>query len=220
MAAIISFLSFFGALIGLISVIYPLRFLYIRNRRTASAVLSIALVIFVFSAVVDGAERQRQQQQQQQREQQQALVTPPKSPNELAEESCNVSGAIPNCKEVMVKLIAEQAAHPKSPEPYESASAEPKPSREELERRRDAAYRQCWANANAAAARSGFKLTPEVVANPGLVNSSVRDMHLNLNELIEERTCEAAAKMENGGYSTFFHKSMYKGADGKFHDLD
>ena len=110
MAAIANILSGFGMLIGLISVIYPLRFMYIRDRRTGVAVLSIAFVTFVISAVADGKEQEKAQQQQQ------TLAAPPpkppKSVDELADESCNVSGAIPNCHEIVAKLIAEKAAHP------------------------------------------------------------------------------------------------------------
>ena len=108
MAAIANILSGFGMLIGLICVIYPLRFMYIRDRRTGVAVLSIAFVTFVISAVADGKEQEKAQQQQQ------ALAAPPpkppKSVDELADEACNVSGAIPNCHEVVAKKIAEEAA--------------------------------------------------------------------------------------------------------------
>jgi hypothetical protein len=42
---------------------------------------------------------------------------PQKTAAERAEESCKVSGAIPNCKEVLTKEIAEETAHPKAPAP-------------------------------------------------------------------------------------------------------
>jgi hypothetical protein len=45
-------------------------------------------------------------------------------------------------------------------------------------------------------------------------------MYLDANELAQEGVCEAGAKLDTGGYSTVFHKSMYKGSDGQMHDLD
>jgi hypothetical protein len=119
MATVLSFLSFFGILIGLVSLAYPLRFMYIHDRRTAAIVLAVSVVTFLPAAVIDGT----QQQQARARQEQAASVpppvaTPPKSPAERAEEECNkLSGAAPDCKEVLTRLMVEEMAHPKAPAP-------------------------------------------------------------------------------------------------------
>jgi hypothetical protein len=118
MAAVLSLLSFFGILIALVSLVYPLRFMYIRDRRTAAIVLAASVVTFLPATVIDGV-----QQQQARARAEQAAAAPPPAPSpqktaaERADEACNVSGAIPNCKEVLTKLIAEEMANPKAPAP-------------------------------------------------------------------------------------------------------
>jgi hypothetical protein len=117
MATVLSFLSFFGILIGLVSLAHPLRFMYIQDRRTAAIVLAASVVTFLPAAAIDGA-----QQQARARAEQAAAAPPPAPPPqktaaERAEESCKVSGAIPNCKEVLSKEIAEEMAHPKATAP-------------------------------------------------------------------------------------------------------
>ncbi|QAU44200.1 hypothetical protein [Bradyrhizobium guangzhouense] len=111
MATVLSFLSFFGILIGLTSVVFPLRFLYIRNRKAGSIVLAVSVVTFLPAAAIDGARQQAAALQEQT-----TPVPTPKSPAELAGELCKASGAIPNCREVLTRQIAEDRAHPKSPE--------------------------------------------------------------------------------------------------------
>jgi hypothetical protein len=92
--------------------------------------------------------------------------------------------------------------------------------REQLDARRKMATRQCWVDANAAAARNGFKLSPEEVADPGLTNTTARNLYLRENDLIKEQTCLAGANMDNGGYSHFIGKRTYMGSDGELHVLD
>jgi hypothetical protein len=116
MATVLSFLSFFGILIGLVSIAYPLRFMYIHDRRTAAIVLAVSVVTFLPAAAIDGAQQQARARAEQAVAAAQP-VAPPKSAADLAEEACNVSGAIPDCKEVMTKQIAEGMAHPKAPAP-------------------------------------------------------------------------------------------------------
>jgi hypothetical protein len=111
MAALVSFLSLFGVLIGAISLVSPLRRLHIANRRTAALILGISIAVFLVSATVDGAGRQREQQ---------ALATsqqPQKSSAEMIDEACRAPGAISNCKEVLTKQLANEAAHPIKLEP-------------------------------------------------------------------------------------------------------
>jgi hypothetical protein len=118
MATFLSFLSFFGILIGLVSLAYPLRFMYIHDRRTAAIVLAASVVTFLPAAVIDGGQRQDRARAEQAASVPPPVATPPKSPAERAEEECNkVSGAIPDCKEVLTKQIAEEMAHPKAPPP-------------------------------------------------------------------------------------------------------
>ena len=185
------------------------------NRRIGLAIAGA--VFFVITIAIFSGESRRPPQQQ-------ALAVLPKPQPLDIDAQCNISGAIPNCKEELPKMLAKEAAFRKlaltTIDGSASTPSEKPPSSKELEARKEAALRQCWANANAAAARSGFKLSPQVVANPGLVNADVRNMYLTANELIEERTCEAGARMDNGGYSTFFNMRTYKGSDGKLHALD
>jgi hypothetical protein len=187
------------------------------KRRLQLTIMTAALFIFIV-AIFSGENRTPRQQQ--------ASAVPPKPSAARTldiDAQCNLSGAIPNCKEELPKLLAKEAALKLSQTTSsESAStpAERPPSSKELKAREEAAFRQCWANANAAAARGGFKLSPEVVANPGLVNADIRNMYLTANQIIEEKTCEASARMDNGGYSTLFHSRTYKGSDGHLHFLD
>ena len=117
MATVLSFLSFFGILIGLVSIAYPFRVMYIHDRRTAAIVLAVSVVTFLPAAAIDGAQQQARARAEQAAAAPQLVAPPPKSAADLAEEACNVSGAIPDCKEVMTKQIAEGVAHPKAPAP-------------------------------------------------------------------------------------------------------
>lgn len=119
MATVLSFLSFFGILIGLVSVTYPLRFLYIRNRRTAAVVMGASVTIFLPALMIDGLKQQAMARQEQDITLQEQAATIPalKSPTELADEACRAPGAIADCKEILTRQIAEERAHPKTPEP-------------------------------------------------------------------------------------------------------
>jgi hypothetical protein len=118
MATFLSFLSFFGILIGLVSLAYPLRFMYIHDRRTAAIVLAVSVVTFLPASVIDGTQQQARARQEQAASVPPPVATPPKSPAERAEEECNkLSGAAPDCKEVLTRLIVEKMAHPKAPAP-------------------------------------------------------------------------------------------------------
>lgn len=113
MAMLICILSLFGVLVGLISVIYPLRRLHIDSRRTATLILGISMALFAISATVDGSGRLKEQQQQ-------ALAAPPppqKSTAEIIDEACSAAGAIQSCKETLTKQMADDAAHPRKLEP-------------------------------------------------------------------------------------------------------
>ena len=117
MATALSFLSFFGILIGLVSLAYPLRFMYIHDRRTAAIVLAASVMTFLPAAVIDGAQQQARARAEQAAAAPLLAPPPQKTAAERAEESCKVSGAIPNCKEVLTKEIAEEMEHPKPPAP-------------------------------------------------------------------------------------------------------
>jgi hypothetical protein len=119
MAAFISVLSLFGIVLGLISVIYPLRRLLIDSRRTAALILGLSTAIFAISATVDGADRRREQQQSLA-----AAPLPQKSTAQLIDEACSAAGAVPNCREALTKQMAAEAAHPKAPEPAPLSSGE------------------------------------------------------------------------------------------------
>lgn len=118
MMTVASFLSFLGILIGLVSVAFPLRFLYIRDRRTAAIVLTVSVVAFLPVTAIDGAKEQALARQEQP-----AIAPTPKSPAELAEEVCQTPGAIPDCEVVLTKQIAEERAHPKKPEPVPAVAS-------------------------------------------------------------------------------------------------
>ncbi|MGY3582405.1 hypothetical protein ACVIGB_000671 [Bradyrhizobium sp. USDA 4341] len=113
MAAFISVLSLFGIVIGLFSVVYPPRQLLIDSRRKAMVVLGVSIAIFVVSATVDGSGRRLEQPQQ-------ALADSPppqKSTAQMIDEACSAAGAVPNCKDVLTKQMADEAAHPRKLEP-------------------------------------------------------------------------------------------------------
>lgn len=133
MAALVNILSGFGILIGLISVIYPLRFIRIQNRRTAAAVLAGAVAVFLVSAVIDGPEHRGQPERQ-------ASPASPKSTAELAREVCNVSGSIANCEQVMTKQMADESTRP--------ISAKPAPAETRTHGGCKSDWRQCLDNAD------------------------------------------------------------------------
>src|ERR1700692_4193037 len=111
MATVLSFVSFFGILIGLVSLAYPLRFMFIQDRRTAAIVLAASVVTFLPAAVIDGAQQQARARAEQAPAAPPPAPPPQKTAAERAEEACKVSGAIPNCKEVLTKEITEEMAH-------------------------------------------------------------------------------------------------------------
>jgi hypothetical protein len=115
MAGVLSLLSFFGILIGLVSLVYPLRFMYIRDRRTAAIVLAASVVTFLPATVIDGVQQQQARAGAEQAAA--AAPSPQKTAAQRVDEACNISGAIPNCKEVLTKLIAEEMANPEAPAP-------------------------------------------------------------------------------------------------------
>ncbi|MCK1316009.1 MULTISPECIES: hypothetical protein [unclassified Bradyrhizobium] len=117
MMTVASFLSFFGIMIGLVSVAFPLRFLYIRDRRMAAIVLTVSVVTFLPVTAIDGAKEQALARQEH------AIAPTSKSPAELAEEVCQAPGAIPDCEAVLTKQIAEEGGHPKKPEPVPAADS-------------------------------------------------------------------------------------------------
>lgn len=81
------------------------------RRMMVRAIVAAASSIILIAIFNSGSRTPPQQQQQQE-----VVALPSKSLDELAEEACNVSGAIPNCKEVVAKQLAEAKAHPKPPE--------------------------------------------------------------------------------------------------------
>jgi hypothetical protein len=109
-------LSFFGMLIALICVIYPLRVLYMGSRRKALGVLAAFFAMFVTFSILAGPAEQKQSQGIQQ----QALAAPSNPTNE---DGCNLAGAIPNCKEELLKMVAAQAALPKLPQQPSNGSS-------------------------------------------------------------------------------------------------
>jgi hypothetical protein len=78
MATVLSFLSFFGILIGLVSIAYPLRFMYIHDRRTAAIVLAVSVVTFLPAAAIDGAQQQARARAEQAAAAPQLVAPPPK----------------------------------------------------------------------------------------------------------------------------------------------
>ncbi len=59
------------------------------------------------------------------------------------------------------------------------------------------ALHRCWARANEQAAKSGYKIPEENLRGDYSVgNVNWRDMHLTLDQQIEEKTCEAKAKLD------------------------
>jgi hypothetical protein len=126
LSAFVGLLSLLGMLVGLISVIYPLEFMYIYSRRMASGVLAASFVIFLAAAAESPAEPRQPQQQQ-------AVAV---SRESMIDEACNKPGVIPNCKEEVTKMLQAEAALPKRPET-------PKPNKSNCK----SDWRQCSDNA-------------------------------------------------------------------------
>jgi hypothetical protein len=103
-------LSPFVMLAGLISVIYPLRFLRIYSRRMALGVMAASLVVCITGVAMVGSATEDHPKQPKQ----QAKADLPKP---VIDDGCNLAGAIANCKQEVARIAAELAAHPLPPRP-------------------------------------------------------------------------------------------------------
>ncbi|QAU48863.1 hypothetical protein [Bradyrhizobium guangzhouense] len=114
MLLLVQLLSFAGILAGLISLVRPLRVLFIRTRRTALGLLAACFATFLVSAAADGASQQRNPAPQQ--------VVTTEEPTAF-DDGCKLAGAIPNCEAEVAKSVAKQAALPKpaAPPPPEAS---------------------------------------------------------------------------------------------------
>ena len=105
MSAFVGLLSLVGILVGLVSVIVPLRFFKIQSRRAALMVVAASsATLFATVALdtradapVDGAKAVRAPRQQ-------AIAAP------AVDNGCHLAGALPNCEEEVAKLMAANAA--------------------------------------------------------------------------------------------------------------
>ena len=98
-------LLFFAA--GAISIIYPIRSLFIYSRSTAARVIGVSLALLCSGFVLALASAPHPARQEQ-------AVAAPKSISP-PDDGCGLAGAIPNCKEQVAKMVATQAALPPLP---------------------------------------------------------------------------------------------------------
>jgi hypothetical protein len=103
MIAVVGLLSLLGFAVGAVSLIFPFRFLGVRSRRMALGVVAGSFATFCIAAVTDNSRGTSAIS----KTAQQATLNPP-----IADDGCNLAGAMPNCKEEAAKLAAERAAHP------------------------------------------------------------------------------------------------------------
>jgi hypothetical protein len=109
MIVVVGLASFVGVVVGMVSLIFPLRFLGIRSRRMALGVVAGSLSAFCIAAITDNSARGTPGVSKP--AQQAALVAPHQNPV-IIDDGCNLAGAVPNCKEEAARLAAERAAHP------------------------------------------------------------------------------------------------------------
>src|ERR1700682_1180245 len=117
MSAFIALIALAGLFVGLVSIVFPLRFLRINNRGIAM-LLVVGSVLVLQSAAGNLPNT--------------PAVEPPKQVSQIIKptisDGCDLAGAIPNCKEEVARLAAVEAAHPLPPRPATTAPRE-KPSR-------------------------------------------------------------------------------------------
>src|SRR4051794_22079956 len=105
MTAFVGLLSLLGILVGLVSVVVPLRFLKIHSRRAAMMVVAACSATFVAAAALNvpagapanGAKAVSAPTQQ-------AVAAP------TVDNGCHLAGALPNCEEEVAKLVAANIA--------------------------------------------------------------------------------------------------------------
>jgi hypothetical protein len=104
MSAVIFLIAIAGFFLGAVSVIFPLGFFHINNRKTAMLVVggSIFVLVAAANSSPDPAPVARPEQV--------ARVKPAIS------NGCDLAGAIPNCNEEVARLAAKEAALPPRPE--------------------------------------------------------------------------------------------------------
>jgi hypothetical protein len=111
MTAFVGLLSLLGILVGLVSVVVPLRFLKIHNRRAAMMVVAACSATFLAAVALDtpsggaasGAKAVSAPAQQ-------AIAVP------TVDNGCHLAGALPNCEEEVAKLVAANAARAATPD--------------------------------------------------------------------------------------------------------
>lgn len=112
MSAAVALIALVGLFVSLVSIVFPLKFLYIHNR-------GIAMLVIVGSVIVIRSAGSNLQD-----------TAPVESPKQVAQvkptisDGCDFAGAIPNCREEMARLAAEEAAHPLPPRPATSTTRE------------------------------------------------------------------------------------------------
>jgi hypothetical protein len=111
MIAVVGLLSLVGIAVGVVSLLFPLRFLGVRSRRMALGVVGGSISTFCIAMAMT-ASTARGTPEISKPAQQAALVAPQQKNPPIADDGCNLAGAMPNCKEEAAKLAAERAAHP------------------------------------------------------------------------------------------------------------
>jgi hypothetical protein len=109
MNAFIGLLSLLGILVGLVSIVVPLRFLKIHSRRMALIVIAACSSTFIAAAVLDSQARAPAERTKAvSASTQQALAVP------TLDDGCQLAGALPNCEEEVAKITAAKATNPTS----------------------------------------------------------------------------------------------------------
>jgi hypothetical protein len=111
MSTFLGFLTVVGFVLGSISVVYPLKFVRIHDRRTGIKVAAISFAASVCVGAFSGHPSE-------------SISTKPISvaakPMPI-DDGCNIAGAIPNCHEEVKRMVAAEASLP--PRPPEPSSA-------------------------------------------------------------------------------------------------
>jgi hypothetical protein len=111
MSAVVALIALAGLVVGLVSVVSPLKLLHIYNRWTGALIVVGSLLVLQTNASHPPDA---------------APVDPPKQIVRIkpaVSDGCDLAGAIPNCRAEIARLAAEEAAHPTPPRP--AATAQP-----------------------------------------------------------------------------------------------
>jgi hypothetical protein len=103
--ALIVLVALAGLLVGAVSLVSPLHFLHIYNRKIAAAIVCGSMMVYLPASG------------------HLSLSTAAAIPAQVADtkpaslDGCDLAGAIPDCKQEVARLAADQAAHPLPPPP-------------------------------------------------------------------------------------------------------